>query len=105
MKAEYEQCQSHICSGTINSSMYDSYFSITTFPLKAVVEFYTTCKSKDHEVGRQAPCKHSTFCSIVHTAFKIGKFTFTHTFLSPAKDFHGITQLMFSTAQLYCKNY
>jgi hypothetical protein len=37
MKAEYEQCQSHICSGTINSSMSDSYFSITTFPLKAVV--------------------------------------------------------------------
>jgi hypothetical protein len=31
---QYEQqCQSHTCSGTINSSMYDSDFSITTFSL------------------------------------------------------------------------
>ncbi len=31
---QYEQqCQFHTCSGTINSSMYDSDFSITTFQL------------------------------------------------------------------------
>jgi hypothetical protein len=31
---QYEQkCQSHICSGTINSSMYDSDFTIITSPL------------------------------------------------------------------------
>jgi hypothetical protein len=31
---QYEhQCQSHTCSETINSSMYDSDFSIRTFPL------------------------------------------------------------------------
>jgi hypothetical protein len=32
-KQNEQQCQSHTCSGTINSSMYDSDFSITTFPL------------------------------------------------------------------------
>jgi hypothetical protein len=32
-RKQYEQqYQSHTCSGTINSSMYDSDFSITTFP-------------------------------------------------------------------------
>jgi hypothetical protein len=31
---QYEQqCQSHNCSETINNSIYDSDFSITTFPL------------------------------------------------------------------------
>jgi hypothetical protein len=31
---QYEQnCQSHTCSGTINSSMYDSDLTITTSPL------------------------------------------------------------------------
>jgi protein subunit release factor B len=33
-RKQYEQqCQPHTCSGTIKSSMYDSDFSITTFPL------------------------------------------------------------------------
>ncbi len=33
-KKQYEQqCQSHTCSGTIHSSMYDCDYSIITFPL------------------------------------------------------------------------
>jgi len=33
-RKQYEQqCQSHTCSGTIDSGMHDHDFSITTFPL------------------------------------------------------------------------
>ncbi len=32
-RKQYEQYQPHTCSGPINSSMYESDFSITTFPL------------------------------------------------------------------------
>jgi hypothetical protein len=77
---QYEQkCQSHTCSGTINSSMYDSDLTITTSPLTRIIRKKTAVLVADIDlvnfynvmefckIKSPSGCCHKSHC---HFTFK-----------------------------------